>query len=691
MTDPDSDEPIRAALRASEERYRFLTETIPVQIWTSLPDGHLDYVSEQTASALGFSAAQLLADGWQNVLHPDDLPLAVERWTHALTTGETYEVEFRLKLASGEYAWHLARAVPQRDPSGVIIRWFGTNTNIEEQRAHQRHVETLAAQEGRARKDADAARADLQSLFMQAPAPICILRGPQHVYTLANPSYMELVGRERKIVGVSVRDALPELEGQGFYEILDGVYATGEQYVGTDVPVKLDRRGEGEPDDAFVTFIYQAFRDLEGRIAGILVVAYDVTDTVNARLGLQAALTERSRLLTTSEEALARADFANRAKDEFLTTASHELRTPLNSILGWAQLLRSGSVDQSNFGRGLEIIERNAKAQVTLIEDILDGSRIITGSLHLEIRSTDLSVIVRAALDAVRPAAAAKKISLALDLDTDAAHLRGDPDRLQQVVWNLVNNALKFTPKGGNVAVRVARVGTSLELSVQDDGKGIAADFLPYVFERFRQADASTTRRHGGLGLGLALVRHLVEAHGGTVHAASAGEGRGATFTVTLPVQAVFSATAEAAQSARDQAGERPDVAPNSLKGVTVLVVDDETDARDLVATLLRAHGADVLLASSMRGALDLLATESADVLVSDIGMPIADGYMLMSRVRALGTPAARIPALALTAYAREEDKRRALAAGFQTYLAKPAEPSALVRVLGELVAAARR
>ena len=386
-------------------------------------------------------------------------------------------------------------------------------------------------------------------------------------------------------------------------------------------------------------------------------------------------------------EAAKRAEQANRAKDEFLATASHELRTPLNAILGWARILRTGQADASVFARGLETIERNAKAQVQLIEDILDGSRLITGKLHLEIVPLDLTALVRAALDAVRPAADAKGISLTVALDPEAARLVGDPERLQQVVWNLANNAVKFTPKGGTVELALTRTGTHIELSVTDTGKGIAADFLPHVFERFRQAEGSTTRRHGGLGLGLALVRHLVEAHGGTVRAESEGDGRGSRFVVLLPVQAVYQADSEPPRltptSALTAAAAR-----TSLAGVTILVVDNEDDARDLIAIVLRANGAEVTTAANATEAFERIVESPPKVLISDIGMPDVDGYELIRRVRTLaGARGATIPAVALTAYSREQDRRLALAAGFQTHVSKPVEPAELIRVVAGLVA----
>jgi PAS domain S-box-containing protein len=433
------------------------------------------------------------------------------------------------------------------------------------------------------------------------------------------------------------------------------------------------------------------FRDEQGKVFRIAATGTDITERRQAEESLRLSNVERTRLLTDeqgarrdAEAAQHKAESASRTKDEFLAVASHELRTPLNAILGWARILRGQSLDAAGFLRGLETIERNAKAQVQLIEDILDSSRIITGKLHLEVRSLDLTVIVEAVLDAVRPSAAAKEIAVTVRLDPAAAHIRGDTDRLQQVVWNLVNNAIKFTPRGGRVEVGLERIGSNVELSIKDDGQGIVPEFLPHIFERFRQGDASTTRRHGGLGLGLALVRYLVEAHGGAVRVESDGPGRGATFAVTLPVLAVFPEMAASSRPPVAGEGARGATKALSLGGISVLVVDDEPDARDLVATVLRLHGAAVTLADSAEQALELLARSAPAILVSDIGMPVTDGYALIRRVRALDTDAANIPALALTAYAREEDRRRALEAGFHAHLAKPVDPEVLVRMVLE-------
>jgi PAS domain S-box-containing protein len=418
---------------------------------------------------------------------------------------------------------------------------------------------------------------------------------------------------------------------------------------------------------------------------GLAVFCRDVSEQRRADATLAQQALELSRLLQDAQAASKRAENANRTKDEFLATASHELRTPLNAILGWAQLLRLGQLDDSSARRASETIERNARSQVRLIEDILDGSRIITGKLQLEVRSLDLTALVRASLDTVRTAADAKQIELSMTLDPEAARVTGDPERLQQVLWNLVNNAIKFTPKGGSVSLSLKREGTSVELAVADSGQGIEPAFLPRVFERFSQAEGSSTRRHGGLGLGLALVRHLIEAHGGTVSAESAGRGQGARFVVRLPVRAVYERLPESERSS--PIASPPSSLPSiSLAGITALVVDDEADSRELVATVLRASGALVIAASSAAAAIRALSESQPHVLISDVGMPEVDGYTLIRQVRLHAASAEALPAVALTAYSRDKDRRKALEAGFQAHVSKPVEPADLVRVVASLL-----
>ena len=418
-----------------------------------------------------------------------------------------------------------------------------------------------------------------------------------------------------------------------------------------------------------------AVKDSEGRVEFFIVQASDITERKRVE-------EERERLLREAQE-------ANRLKDEFLATLSHELRTPLTAILGWSRMLQTTDFNEGAARRALETIERNARTQTQLIDDLLDVSRIITGKLRLDVRAVDLPAVVTAAADTLRPAADAKGISLQLLLDPSAGPISGDPDRLQQVVWNLVSNAIKFTPKGGRVRVRLERAGSHAEIIVADTGAGIAPEFLPHVFDRFRQADQTTTRTHGGLGLGLAIVRQLVELHGGTVHVESRGEGHGATFTVSLPLLPVRAemGAAEAEQRVHPTAHTGAAVdCPPELNDLHVLVVDDEPDTRDLIAAVLANCGARVTQAGSASEALDLFGRERFDVLVSDIGMPAEDGYSFIRKVRAL-TPeqGGRTPAAALTAYAREEDRIRALMAGYQMHVPKPVGPNELAAVVANL------
>jgi signal transduction histidine kinase len=364
----------------------------------------------------------------------------------------------------------------------------------------------------------------------------------------------------------------------------------------------------------------------------------------------------------------------NRLKDEFLGTVSHELRTPLNAVLGWARLLRGRSLTPGQTQRALDTIERNAIAQAQLIDDLLDVSRIISGKLPLDFQPVELSTVIEAAVDALRPAADAKQVTLVVVLEPGAGSVWGDGPRLQQVIWNLVSNAVKFTPPGGRVEVSLVADGGAAQLRVADSGVGISSDFLPFVFDRFRQADSTTTRRHGGLGLGLAIVRHLVELHGGTVEAHSEGPGLGATFTVRLPIRAFI-------EQASSGSAEPESLLPVGalLRGVRVLVVDDDRDSRDLAATLLESCGATAIVAGSTAEALTKLAVTVPDVLVADIGMPEEDGYSLIQTIRRRNQGRTPFPAIALTAYAGAENRERALDSGFHMHLPKPFEPSELI------------
>ena len=482
-------------------------------------------------------------------------------------------------------------------------------------------------------------------------------------------------------------------------DVNDVVQLTSKQREGSETRGVLRNRNYTKNGSIVHCEWYNSvLNDDEGKLVSVLSLVLDVT----AR---ELAAQERAGALLREREAREEAERADRLKDEFLATLSHELRTPLTSVLGWATLIRSGDIDEANYAIALETIERNARLQARLIDDLLDVSRIITGNLHLELRPIDLSPVVEAARDAVRPTAEAKGIQMRTSLGASECSIKGDSNRLRQVVWNLLLNAIKFTPRGGSVTTRLSCNDSSVLLTVADTGEGIDPDFLPHVFDRFRQAEGSISRRQGGLGLGLAVVRHLVELHGGSVRAASAGKGKGATFTVELPL-----VRAEAGSVARDVvAAGAPGNHPAtviaganegrvgkakanlqtlrteevSLNGVSVLLVEDDVDTRNLIHRVLELRGAKVTSTASAAEALKAFKVKIPDVLVSDIAMPDEDGYSLMRKVRSLPHEhGGQIPAIALTGYASAKDKADTFAAGYQAHLAKPLEPADLITAI---------
>jgi signal transduction histidine kinase/ActR/RegA family two-component response regulator len=428
-----------------------------------------------------------------------------------------------------------------------------------------------------------------------------------------------------------------------------------------------------------------------GRIVGTIEVqsykkaAYREEHETAMRMAanLAAVAIENVRLLEREIIARASAEESNRLKDEFLATVSHELRTPLTAILGWSRMLQGGSLETDMATRAIETIKRNAKVQAQIIDDILDVSRIITGNLYLELHPIELPPVLESAINVVRPTAEAKGIQIEVDFEPEPVAVSGDSNRLQQVFWNLLSNAIKFTPAGGKVTVHLRHVDSEVEIEVADTGQGITAEFLPFVFDRFRQADSTSTRQHGGLGLGLAIARHLIEIHGGNIEAKSHGEGQGATLTVRLPLVGSVAESPGTSIQARIGAEEESRERLKSqqrLSGLHVLIVDDDQDTLELLSAALTQRSARVTTASSAAEAIRALKFFRPDVLISDIAMPGEDGYELIQKVIALDMVPG-IPAIAITAYAKQEDKERALAAGFQRYLAKPVE-------LGELISA---
>ena len=436
-----------------------------------------------------------------------------------------------------------------------------------------------------------------------------------------------------------------------------------------------------------ISLTVSPIRNAAGQIVGASKIARDISEQKRAADALKAS-DARIRIVADAERAArAEAERLSHVKDEFLATLSHELRTPLNAILGWADLLRRLPPDSPDQLRGLETIERNARVQSQIIADLLDMSRIISGKVQLDMQQVLLGEIINAAVEVVRPSMEAKNLHLRTMLDASGSYIRGDPGRLQQVMWNLLTNAVKFTPANGLIDVVMERLDSQVEVRVSDSGIGIRSEFLPLVFDRFRQADASTTRRHGGLGLGLSIVKHLVEMHGGSVSVYSSGEGRGATFAVTLPVVAVRAAVPGWFEPHHPVELEVGGLELPSLAGITALVVDDEADSRILIERLIQERGGRVVLAASASEALAALSAEPPDIMISDVGMPDVDGYELIQRIRSgKNSNTCRITAIALTAYARAEDRQRALLAGYQMHLAKPVDPRELVAGMASLL-----
>ncbi len=509
----------------------------------------------------------------------------------------------------------------------------------------------------------------LRRLYEQSPNFIAVLRGPDHVFELANAAYYSVVGH-RKIEGLPVREALPEIASTGLFDMLDRVYATNEPFIAKALEVALQRTQDGPPEDAVLDFVYQPITDQTGAVVGILVQGSDITAERKMQI-------ERDALLTSEHAARAEAERANQLKDEFLATVSHELRTPLTGILGWLQLLRGGHLDPSRVERALETIDRNGRALAQLVDDILDVSRIMSGKLKLDVEPIRLAEAIEGALDAVRPAATAKDIRLLATLDSSAT-VMGDSGRLQQVVWNLLANAVKFSPKGSKVIILLEVQESSIVVTVRDHGRGIEPQFLPHVFERFRQEDGASTRRHGGLGLGLSIVKHLVELHGGIVTAESEGLDQGASFRVVIPVALTRSSSVPKADASID--------CPPELKGLRVLVVEDEDDTRELLREILAGCGAIVEVAASVKEGFASFDRAPPELLISDIGMPDEDGHSFIKRIRALSEASGgRVPAIALTAFARTEDRTHALRSGFRAHVPKPIDVSELLAVIASL------
>jgi PAS domain S-box-containing protein len=500
-----------------------------------------------------------------------------------------------------------------------------------------------------------------------------ITKNLDSIITSWNPAAERMFGyTEAEAVGQSIRMLIPP-DRQSEEDVVLAKIRAGEK---VDHYETVRQRKDGSI--VSISLTVSPIRDAAGVVVGASKIARDVT--------------ERTRLALENARLYEEAHDANRMKDDFLAVLSHELRTPLNAIVGYARLLRGGILSGDKAARGLETLERNATWLTQIVEDVLDVSRIVSGKIRLDVQPVELPLIVDNSVATIQPAADAKGVRVQTTIDPRVGPVSGDPDRLQQVVWNLVANAVKFTPREGRVQVRLARVNSHVEIVVSDTGDGIRPDFLPFVFERFRQGDAGTTRKTGGLGLGLAIVRHIVELHGGTVHAASAGVGHGATFRVRLPLMIVHPEPLEASRAHPRTERREPLSGLGNLHGVRVLAVDDEEDALALLRLVLETAGAEVTAIASSTAALQRIEAVAPHVLVVDLGMPEMDGFEFIARVRASGNPDIRdLPAAALTAFARSEDRTKALRSGFEMHLAKPVDPGELVASIATLVRRIRK
>ncbi|PSB03214.1 diguanylate cyclase [Merismopedia glauca CCAP 1448/3] len=641
---------IEEALQQRETELRLVTNAVPALISFVDSDQRYRFNNRGYEQWFGHSATELYGKHIKEVLG-DTAYEEIRPYVEQVLAGQQVSFEMKMPNKNGETRYLTVAYVPRLSSDGTVEGFVALVNDISDLKLTEQSLhESLA----------------ILKAIDEATPILIYMKDRQGRLRIANPATLSFLGKSAsEVIGktevdfyINQDEAIPVMENDR------QVMKTGQVQMFEETM---------ELPGGIRTFlsVKAPYRDVQGATIGLIGVSTEITE----RKQLQ---TEREQLLAREQAAREAAETANRIKDEFLAVVSHELRSPLNPILGWSKLLRTRQFDRHKTEQALEIIERNALMQAQLIDDLLDVSRILRGKLSLNASSVDLGATIQAAIETVRLAAQAKSIEIHTCLDPEVGYVWGDPGRLQQVVWNFLSNAVKFTPEGGRVDIRLEEIDGHAQITISDTGKGIHPNFLPYVFDHFRQEDAAITRRFGGLGLGLAIVRYLVELHGGTVQAESAGEGQGATFTLKLPLMPHLPPTERELESSQP---------PLDLKGIRIMVVDDDDSSREFVAFLLELHGASVSASASAKEAISTFPQFKPDVLLSDIGMPDRDGYMLIQQIRALPpNQGGQIPAIALTAYAGDLDRQQALQAGFQQHLTKPIEPNQLVQVITTLV-----
>ncbi|WP_438002716.1 PAS domain S-box protein [Sorangium sp. So ce321] len=675
------------ALAESETRAKtvFYSDIAPMSYWK--PDGRITEANDAYLQLVGYTQEELRA----GLVRWDDLTLPEERGGDDRAMAELASGQRRCTPYKKEYVRRDGTRVPvllsgcllpggRSEDGGVALALDITELRRAEEalRESERQLRAALGEARQALAERERLEAELRRSERQLAS--LIANSPDAIYRLdLDLRCMFMSATSTTVIGLPPEHCVGKTPRENGFppDVSEAGEAACREAVATGKPQRMEFSvGERRYRARIIPELGP-----DGAVESFLGICEDVT---TERLAEE----ERQKLLESERAARDEAERVSRVKDDFVATLSHELRAPINAILGWARILRSRAPDAQALARGLEVIERNARLQADMVSELLDMSRIISGKMRLDVQRVDLPVVIQSAIESIKLAAEVKGLTVASSVDPEAISLKGDPARLQQVVWNLLSNAAKFTPSGGRIDIALRRDGAFAEVSVTDTGAGIAPQFLPYVFERFRQADASSTRKYGGLGIGLSIVKHLVELHGGTVEVASPGEGQGTAFTVRLPLAGVSQQEPDAAQrpgAARAEA--LADCPAAELTGVRVLVVDDQPDAREVAQRVLEECGASVTTAESAAEALAALERERPDVLVSDLGMPCEDGFQLIRRVRGLD-PArgGATPAVALSALARAEDKARALGAGYQAHVAKPLDPAVLVGVIAALV-----